>query len=341
MAAAASSPDESSARRDLADSKWLFSPGIDLLLISILLWPVILLVCVWGGTDALSGIGFWQVYFVTTPHRWITLVIVFLDRDRFGQRPVSFVALALAVVILCLGVRVSTGTLTCLLTVDYLWNGWHFASQHHGIYRIYGRQAQARRGTPGGNAVQRHGFAARVAMRGFVLYVIARIAQWSWSLPEWEAVLTHVDWFVLTLPCLLVARELVARTATSLACVAYLASVLVLYTSLLLAAHYQRPDLVLILTTLSALFHATEYLTIVTQVVRRKHLDRPSGCGVMSFLAPRWGFTLLTFMMVLGLGSSFAEAHWMKTWLLLNVIVAFLHYGYDGMIWKSRRSGTA
>jgi hypothetical protein len=24
-------------------------------------------------------------------------------------------------------------------------------------------------------------------------------------------------------------------------------------------------------------------------------------------------------------------------WLLVNVIVAFLHYTYDGMIWKSRR----
>ena len=38
------------------------------------------------------------------------------------------------------------GALTCLLAVDYVWNAWHFAAQHHGIYRIYGRLGGPARG---------------------------------------------------------------------------------------------------------------------------------------------------------------------------------------------------
>jgi hypothetical protein len=30
------------------------------------------------------------------------------------------------------------------------------------------------------------------------------------------------------------------------------------------------------------------------------------------------------------------EHRFLETWLLINIIVAFLHYSYDGLIWKYR-----
>ena len=63
------------------------------------------------------------------------------DRDRFRQRRGMFLGLALAFTALAFGVRLGTGALTCLLAIDYVWNAWHFASQHHGIYRVYDRLA--------------------------------------------------------------------------------------------------------------------------------------------------------------------------------------------------------
>ena len=102
-------------------------------------WPLLLLWQLGEGFSGREGLQFWQIYFLTTPHRWITLALVFLDREQFGRRRV----------------RVSGDRcrrhdrlprrpaydrhLTCLLTIDYIWNAWHFASQHHGIYRIYTR----------------------------------------------------------------------------------------------------------------------------------------------------------------------------------------------------------
>ena len=71
------------------------------------------------------------------------LPVVFGDRDRFRRRRLAFVGVAAAVVAVVLGVRLSTGALVCLLAVDYVWNAWHFAAQHHGIYRVYGRAVTA------------------------------------------------------------------------------------------------------------------------------------------------------------------------------------------------------
>ena len=113
---------------------WIVAPWIDLLFLANLAWPALLLLEGWGGLDAHDGLQFWQVYFVTTPHRWITLALVFVDRRQFVQRPLTYVGLACVVTVLCLTVRATTGTLTCLLAIDYAWNAWHFAAQHHGIY---------------------------------------------------------------------------------------------------------------------------------------------------------------------------------------------------------------
>ena len=120
---------------------WLFGPWTDLLFVANIAWPAIILLMVWGGLDMHLRVSFWQIYFVTTPHRWITLAVVFCDRDRFRERSPAFMGVAVAIAAICLGVCASTGTLTCLLAIDYAWNAWHFAAQHHGIFRIYGRVA--------------------------------------------------------------------------------------------------------------------------------------------------------------------------------------------------------
>src|SRR3954471_1686585 len=120
-----------------ADASWLVGPWFDALLIANVGWPLLLMAQIGEGFSGREGLQFWQIYFITTPHRWITLALVFFDRERFGQRRIAFLGLAAAAIVVVLGVRLTTGALTCVLTIDYIWNAWHFASQHHGIYRIY------------------------------------------------------------------------------------------------------------------------------------------------------------------------------------------------------------
>src|SRR5437899_982418 len=105
---------------------WIVSPAFDLLFLANLPWLLALL----PGFVAAEGtphIAFWQLYFLTTPHRWITLFLVALDPDRREGRSGRFVALALLGLVTVAGVKLAPGGFGCLLLVDYLSNCWHFA----------------------------------------------------------------------------------------------------------------------------------------------------------------------------------------------------------------------
>src|SRR5687768_5427067 len=164
-----------------ATDPWLIGPGYDALLIANVAWPLLLLMQVGEGFAGRDGLAFWQVYFLTVPHRWITLGLVFFDRERFSERRWLFLGIGAAAIAICLGVRLTTGALVCLLTVDYLWNAWHFASQHHGIYRIYDRRSQPQ--------VAKFSSAEKWTMRVLLLYVIVRVAGSTWRYVELEQAL--------------------------------------------------------------------------------------------------------------------------------------------------------
>ena len=305
---------------------WLVGPWFDLLLIANIAWPLVLALHFQEGFSGRAGVQFWQLYFITTPHRWITLVLVFLDRERLAARRWLFVGIAAIVIAACLGVRITTGTLTCLLTIDYLWNAWHFASQHHGIYRIYSRLSEPDR---------RAGFVSeKWTLRLFVLYVIVRVAGATWAYAALEQALLAIDWLALCVPTWLIARDVVRGCSAGRT--SYLLSMLGLYIALLIAAHYHQPALVLALATASALFHAIEYLALVTWSARNRFASRGDQLGLLAHIVPRWSLALMIFIVVLGSAGWLLDQHLLKPWPLMNVIVAFLHYAYDGLIWRQR-----
>lgn len=311
---------------------WLFTPWVDLFFLANILWPLLVLAQHDAGFHGRPAVQFWQVYFVTTPHRWITLAIVFLDRKRFRERPVTFVGMAILAVSVCLGIRMTTGTLTCLLAVDYVWNAWHFAAQHHGIYRIYGRRLQPERQS----GLQ----AEKWLLRLFLLYVILRVA--GSTLVEQHAVtaatVIHVcDWLATAIPLGLLWQDLRSSGNLMNGRLVYLVSVSGLYLSLLWAVRCGRPEWVLSLATASAIFHATEYLAIVSWSVSKSGVTSAGAAGDTGWLLSRWGITLGLYIVMLGSVGWLMDQRLLDVWLTVNVIVAFLHYGYDGLIW--RRSG--
>ncbi len=323
-------PAGGSAARAEGGSGWLVGPWFDLFCVANVAWPLLLLIPWDAGLGHRDSLLFWQVYFVTTPHRWITLVLVFTDRARFRERRGTFLGFAALATAVCVGVRATTGTLTCLLAVDYLWNAWHFAAQHHGVYRIYGRL--------GGVPPSRGLLVEKWGLRLFLLYITLRIAGTTWAQPQWEAALQQIDWFVPIIPFGLLAADLLRRPAASPGRLAYLASLSTLYLALLWAVHSGRPALVLTLATASALFHAIEYLAIVGWSVRRRYVQMGDEMGWLAWLVPRWAVALGLYLIVLGSAGWWMDQEFLETWLLLNVIVAFLHYAYDGLIWRSPRS---
>ena len=311
---------------------WAVSPAFDLLFLCNVGW-VLALLPGYLADDGTPHLEFWQVYFVTTPHRWLTLLLVALDPDRREGRGRLFLSLALLTAAGIALVHICADGFLCLAMVDYLWNGWHFASQHAGVLCVYSRKAGG-----GWPRLERHG------LRLFLCYTIARTAGWATGwLEGWPAgarLLGAADLGMLAVPALLVGLELTARPLRpAKAC--YLASVCGLYGSLLWSLHVNSRSLVLALTTAAALFHATEYLAVVTHYARGRRQEG-SG-GFFRALANHWLLALAGYVVVLGLFAALAQGMeglppW---WLGLNLWASFLHYAYDGMIWKLRRPATA
>ena len=68
-----------STERLPAGKGWIVSPAFDLLFLANLGW---LLLLIPGITQGDISIDFWTVYYLSLPHRWITLVLVVADPDR-------------------------------------------------------------------------------------------------------------------------------------------------------------------------------------------------------------------------------------------------------------------
>ncbi|MDB5343190.1 MAG: hypothetical protein JWP89_1567 [Schlesneria sp.] len=312
---------------------WLVSPAFDALMVANVTWPLILLLQFREGFEGRAGLQFWQVYFVTTPHRWITLALVFLDRERFRQRRFLFVGILVCAIAICTTVRITTGALTCLLTIDYIWNAWHFAAQHQGIYRIYGRLTEV--------APPRQVIVERWLLRFFLLYVTLRVAIATWSSATSDSIFATLDWVVPAVPLALLVRDAANWTRVARGRLLYLASVSSLYLGLLWAVHFRKPGLALALTTASALFHAVEYLAVVSWSVRKRNANRSESRDWLGIIATQWSLSLGAFLVVLGSGAWLLDQGWAEHWLFLNVVVAFLHYAFDGVIWRHRPARTS
>lgn len=311
---------------------WILGPWLDLLLIANIFWPLLVLVQLDEGFSTRATIQFWQIYFITTPHRFSTLGLVLLDRNPYRANPRFMLGFAAVVILVCVGVWIGTGALTCLLAIDYLWNAWHFASQHHGIYRIYGRLAGAKSLIPA--------WLEKLVLRAFMLYCIVRVAQVAARPGMLTDVLSITDYLAPILPCVVLLDCLVHFNRNSIGRIVYLVSVIGLFSGMLWAVHSGFPAIVLTLTTASAWFHASEYLAVVGWRMRKQSGDGTihTRDRIFRWIAARWIFSLLIFVVILGSCGWMLEHHLLEYWLLLNVIVAFLHYGYDGLLWKSGKA---
>jgi len=317
---------------------WLISPSVDLVLFANLLWPVVALLA-WLSPSLLepplTGI---QVYFLSTPHRWVTLVLVFLDRSQFAAQPRRFTLVGLGLLsagalLVALGTYfpVSGNTLALFMMVDYAWNSWHFASQHAGISRIYGRLCKA-------NMEPKSAEFEKLALRVLVIWAFIRLAavvalRRETPFAGLSGVLSHLTWLdpVFAGPAVwLLFQEIRAYAPERFGRLAYIGSVVAIYVAQMVALNLGYDKVTMALFLAGAVFHALEYLAICGWAMAKKR------SGVWNYLAPRAALFVLVFAAVLGITHITIERQSVYTWTLITLLVSLLHYGYDGMIWKSR-----
>jgi hypothetical protein len=91
-----------------------------------------------------------------------------------------------------------------------------------------------------------------------------------------------------------------------------------------------------------SMFHAVEYLAVVTHYARRR--ESVGSAGTFRSLARHWLLFLALYLIVLGTTGAWMtrqDGGFVVFWQGLNLWAAFVHYAFDGMIWKLRRPETA
>jgi hypothetical protein len=312
---------------------WIVSPAFDLLFLANLGWSLLLLPG--AASRAGTAVDFWTLYFLSLPHRWITLVLVIADPDRREGRGRKLTLVALLAAVLVIGAAAATDTLLCLAVVDFVWNAYHFGSQHAGVLRMYSRKVGG-----GSEWLERWG------VRGFVTYAAVRAAGWTTGWAEagssWLPVLHALDLLVLCIPAALVVTNLVGATRERLGKLVYLGSLCSLYTGFLLSLRFGWGGWVVIFAAAGSMFHAVEYLAIVTHYARRR--ETVGSDGPFRTLARYWLVFLGLYVLVLGTVGVWMDnpnSGFPVVWQALNLWAAFVHYAFDGMIWKLRRPETA
>ncbi len=316
-----------------ATSPWILSPVADILFIANVGWALLAIPALLVAGD--GSVGFWQLYYLTLPHRWITLLLVATDRDRRDNNGRLLVAIVLGLIVIVGGSYWSSGAFLCLGFIDYIWNSWHFASQHAGVLRIYSRKADV-----GHESLERYG------LRAFIVYTILRTAGgmvWSTNqLAMAKPWLYWLDFAILAIPLLIAITHVARWERSHIAKTVYLVSVLTLYVSYLAAGHFQLNSWILGLATAASLFHAIEYLAIVSHYALRRR--QVGSADIIRELGNRWALVLSIF--IVGLGTL---GWWMDTlstdlqsiWQGANLWAAYTHYAFDGIIWKLRKASTA
>jgi hypothetical protein len=318
---------------------WVVSPVFDLLFLANVAWPLLIIAALaapgYVRDDGHLQTEFWQIYFLTTPHRWITLFLVAADPDRREGRSKLFIAIAAVAFLVVGGVWFTTGDLRCLMMIDYLWNSWHFASQHQGVLRMYAKKA-------GGGPV----WLERHALRLFIVCTLVRTAGWTTGWLEAESYLKSwlnvADLILLGVPVTVLAVNLFGVHRGRVAKLCYLVSLLTLYSLLLLGLRYDWRIGVFALTAASSTFHAVEYLAVVSHYAKRRTVV--GSAGLFRDVARQWLVVFASYLLVIGLigvGVDKAGGWVVQAWAAVNVWSAFLHYTYDGLIWKLRKPATA
>jgi hypothetical protein len=312
---------------------WIVSPAFDLLFLANLGWLLLLLPGFATRSD--TAIDFWQIYFLTLPHRWITLVLVATDPDRRGGQAIKVGAIAALAAVVVVGAYLGTGAFLCLAMVDYVWNAWHFASQHAGVLRMYSRKVGG--GSP---------WLERWGLRGFITYTAIRAAGWTTGWIEasdsWLPWLHAADLALLLIPAALVVTNLVGAGRDRLGKLAYLGSVCLLYSGFLLSMRFDWAGGVVAFAASGSMFHAVEYLAIVTHYARRR--ETVGSDSPFRMLARSWLLFLGLYVLAIGTVGAWMsrqENRVVELWTGLNLWAAFVHYAFDGMIWKLRRPETA
>ena len=318
---------------------WLIGPAPDLLFLANWTWPLLALFFVWlDRSGVLIGVklsAVYALYLISTPHRWITLGLVAADKERLARMGPKLALVTALTGLLFFGVWGWTRDLALLVLIQYVWNLWHIVAQHVGVSRIYAIRGQPEKVSSGRwdkNLLRALAFYAfwRTLSLGLADYAAGQVGS------EWLGRLSlttgRYDLPALAAPAALLIREALSFDRRLLGKYFHLASLCLHYGSMIVFCHLHMTVWALAVSMTNGVFHAVEYFAVVTWSVRPR-ADK-AGAWYAAPLFRHWTSTLLIFILsVATLGLAITSGH-ARAWILVNALISYLHYAYDGVIWK-------
>lgn len=321
---------------------WIQSPGVDLVFFSFGWLPVLALFFTLQQSHPLVSRNFliFVILLFNFLHRHITFPLVYGDPHTFSQRKKWYLSLPLVFGAVTALAFYQPAWLRIVVVISVLWTIYHTVMQKLGILRFYSRKAGSGTATTDrlmvvswfitmvlylASSEQVRGQAAGYAATGVVLknffegiaaflpplfwlsMIISLVATVLYARIEWKQ-RSHFSW----------PRNL------------YMLSILALYSVF-------TYDL-LVGFAVFGFSHSIEYLAFVNVYARRKYLSLPRHSSFMAWATRRQLLTFGIFCLTGGLIFIFWHSISLRT---LNIYIAgssFLHFLYDGWIWKVRKA---
>jgi len=329
---------------------WISSPATDLIFFGFA-WIPIFLAYVVAEKAGLRG-PVWPlllvfVLFINFAHRHLTLPLVYADNEQFRRRPGAYVALPIFFLLL------TTATLlymepghskpirpyfTVLVFISVAWTIYHTLMQKMGILRIYSRKA--------GHGSARLDKAMIFSWFAYLFFACAaspaiekRAAKLSSAGKILKSILEPIfpalpyfAWLSLALALVVsffyLKAELSGHRPFHWPKNLYLLSVLLLYSTFL----YDF----LVGYAVFGFSHAIEYLAFVYIFAGRKYRARAPSSSWMAKAVTRQALSFGVFLLAMGL--LYLPWRWVSNDTLQWYVAgsSFLHFIYDGWIWKVR-----
>ncbi|MDA0709079.1 MAG: hypothetical protein O3B73_02585 [bacterium] len=316
-------------------SNWIITPFVDLSCLS-LGWLAFFFIPYYFADHSET----FRLLAVTTfaAHRYFTFPLIYLDPVEFQRRKAIYLltpVLCLAIVGLCYYFRIDEPE---MFAIWYLFNYFHFVRQKYGILRIY--SGKARWGHKRLDAWTSYlwGIAGFAFMFGYQSDVEGRVMHYLRTLSGGTPIPMEMTWlaylFASLITCVWLAYEFLNPEQKNWPKLIFLFSVVFMYGVVPILS----TDALFIATSFS---HAAEYIALVGFTVKNKSRQHAFESPVLAraarhILLSTAGFIIATSGMLYGL----------KTLSLLAFLVftygtSFMHFIFDGMIWKLRRPRVA
>jgi hypothetical protein len=275
------------------------------------------------------------VFMVNYVHRHLTFALVYGDREEFKSRKITYLALPLFMAAITAGF-VYFSVFAVLLTLSVMWTMYHSVAQKYGLTRIYSRKAGY-----GASWLDRAIIFSWFAYLVFALAVKEKDTLYDFSagetildfLGDYAGLMEQCSYAVLAVALVFtiiyIANEYGNRHRISIPKNLYVFSILLLYSIFLY-------DFV-VGYIVFAFSHGIEYIAFVNRYVEKKYRQCPLSSSILAHASRKlWAYSglfslVIILLCLIGMNS---DKGWFTTYIVGS---SFLHFLYDGWIWKMRK----